>query len=587
MEYKIYSVESRKGGVGKTTIALNLAKALIDKGQDVLLIDCDITGTPITKAAEHSVFWKNDVWTEYEGQEPMNLIDFYENRYLLEDKNGEVLANQLGYKNGKIHLIGSDIYGKDGELIIDPRDLMDELHCYWFVEMIKELVDSFCKKSDQAQKAIILDNSPGYVGIGRSLRGWLANLGPERANFVLVSSLDEQDIEATIGSAVDIQHMMHTKQEIAQYVKVVINKAPEDLLEEGGGYDFKLKDDDPRKEIEKVLFPRGKNKYPQNIIKYDQSISGQFIEASLKDILNLDEERKKLYKEFNKFEKRINEFPNKLNKYGHLKNLAAGYHSVKDQLNKTGYKRMSRSLSEDMSPESFMTNLADHVRLLGNMVYPNADILEFSQDDLKQLGRDSLVRLIEECHLEPYSSIFLSLYEGMYDKAGFGKSGANIYQMLNLNIFLLGVFENQKEWSRKNDSYRNFLKNEVSWKTKTKLPDRTRLNGEISRMAHKSLDSGKYVSGLMNAYFRRFYKAYCTAVLRMIDIEQDYYLIIKACKDTIEQDAKVMRAGLIDYIRKIVVNKTLDFEKKRYDDLVNGPFEMKAIQRHLKKWVLK
>lgn len=587
MEYKIYSVESRKGGVGKTTIALNLAKALIDKGQDVLLIDCDITGTPITKAAEHSLFWKDDVWAEYEGQEPMNLIDFYENRFLLEDKNGEVLANQLGYKKGRIHLIGSDIYGKEGELIIDPRDLMDELHCYWFVEMIKELVDSFCKKSEQVQKAIILDNSPGYVGIGRSLRGWLAKLGPDRANYVLVSSLDEQDIEATIGSAVDIQHMMDTKQEIAQYVKVVINKAPEDLLEEGGGYDFKLKDDDPRKEIEKVLFPRGKKKYPQNIIKYDLSISGQFIEASLKDILNQDEERKKLYKEFNKFEKRISEFPNKVNKYGHLKNLAAGYHSVTDQLNKAGYKRMSRSLSEDMSPESFMTNLADHVRLLGNMLYPNADILDFSQDDLKQLGRDSLVKLIEESHLEPYSSIFLSLYEGMYDKAGFGKSGANIYQMLNLNIFLLGVFENQKEWSRKNDNYRDFLKKEVSWKTKNKLPDRARLNSEITRMAHKNLDSDKFVSGLMNAYFRRFYKAYCTAVLRMIDIEQDYYLIIKACKDTIEQDAKVMRAGLIDYIRKIVVSKTLDFEKKKYEDLVNGPYEMKTIQRYLKKWVLK
>ena len=587
MEYKIYSVESRKGGVGKTTIALNLAKALIDKGQDVLLIDCDITGTPITKAAEHSVFWKDDVWAEYESQEPMNLIDFYENRYLLEDKNGEVLANQLGYKKGKIHLIGSDIYGMDGELIIDPRDLMDELHSYWFVEMIKELVDSFCKKSEQAQKAIILDNSPGYVGIGRSLRGWLAKLGPDRANFVLVSSLDEQDIEATIGSAVDIQHMMDTKQEIGQYVKVVINKAPEDLLEEGGGYDFKLKDDDPRKEIEKVLFSRGKKKYPQNIIKYDQSISGQFIEASLKDILNQDEERKKLYKEFNKFEKRINEFPNKVNKYGHLKNLAAGYHSVTDQLKKAGYKRMGRSLSDDMSPESFMTNLADQVRLLGNMVYPNADIMEFSQDDLKQFGRDSLVRLIEECHLESYSSIFLSLYEGMYDKAGFGKGGANIYQMLNLNIFLLGVFENQKEWSRKNDSYRYFLKNEVSWKTKTKLPEGTRLNSEIIKMAHKNLDSGKYVSGLMNAYFRRFYKAYCTAVLRMIDIEQDYNLIIKACKDTIEQNAKMMRAGLIDYIRKIVVSKTLDFEKKKYEDLVNGPYEMKTIQRHLKKWVLK
>lgn len=587
MAYKIYSVESRKGGVGKTTIALNLAKALVEKKYDVLLIDCDITGTPITKAAEHSMYWMNDVWAGFEAQEPMNLIDFYENKYLLEDKDSEVLANQLGYHKGRIHLLGSDIYNKDGELVIDPRDLMDEQHCYWFVEMIKELAESFCKQSELPEKAVILDNSPGYVGIGRSIRGWMVKVGPERAKFVLVSSLDEQDIEATIGSAIDIQRMMDTNQEITQYVKVVVNKAPEDLLEEGGGYNFNLKDGDPRKSMVKALFPNGKKKYPQNIIKYDQAISGQFIEASLKDIQNQDEERKNLYKEFNKFEKRINGFSNKVNKYGHLKSLAGGYHSLIDQLRRAGYKRMSKLLEEDLSPENFMTNLADHVRLLGNMVYPNGDILEFSQEDLKQLGRDSLVRLMEECHLEPYSSIFLSLYEGMYDKAGYGKVGANIYQMLNLNIFILAVFENQRGWSRDFDIYRDFLKKEVSKKAKTKLPDKTRLNKEIAKMAHKELDTDRYVRGLMNAYFRRFYKAYCTAVLRMIDVEQDYHLIIMACKNTIEQAAKVMRAGLIDYIKKIVVSKTIDFEKKKYDELANGPFEMKTIQRHLKKWVLK
>ena len=96
--YEVYSVESRKGGVGKTTIALNLAKVLAGKKYDVLLIDCDITGTPITKAAEKSVFWKDEVWAEYEGMEPMNLIDFYENKYLLEGKKGNELVNQLGYQ---------------------------------------------------------------------------------------------------------------------------------------------------------------------------------------------------------------------------------------------------------------------------------------------------------------------------------------------------------------------------------------------------------------------------------------------------------------------------------------------------------
>ena len=37
---RIYSIESRKGGVGKITIALNLAKTLLNRGP-VLLLDCD------------------------------------------------------------------------------------------------------------------------------------------------------------------------------------------------------------------------------------------------------------------------------------------------------------------------------------------------------------------------------------------------------------------------------------------------------------------------------------------------------------------------------------------------------------------
>ena len=61
MAYKIYSVESRKGGLGKTTIALNLSKALIDKRYDVLLIDCDITGTSVIEVAGALSFWHSPI----------------------------------------------------------------------------------------------------------------------------------------------------------------------------------------------------------------------------------------------------------------------------------------------------------------------------------------------------------------------------------------------------------------------------------------------------------------------------------------------------------------------------------------------
>ena len=88
--FKIYSVESRKGGVGKTTMALFLAKQLIAKGP-VLLLDCDVTGTSISIPAEKSSFWNkqtNVIHTtnssEKDGSEKMcsNLLDVFTQKYL-------------------------------------------------------------------------------------------------------------------------------------------------------------------------------------------------------------------------------------------------------------------------------------------------------------------------------------------------------------------------------------------------------------------------------------------------------------------------------------------------------------------------
>ena len=81
MDYQIISIESRKGGVGKTTAALNLSRLLLDKEYTVLLIDLDITGTNIIDTLDSS-YWINNSNPIYYNGKPANLLEIYQNSFM-------------------------------------------------------------------------------------------------------------------------------------------------------------------------------------------------------------------------------------------------------------------------------------------------------------------------------------------------------------------------------------------------------------------------------------------------------------------------------------------------------------------------
>jgi len=583
---KIYSVESRKGGVGKTTIALNLAKALVKKKHDVLLIDCDITGTPITKAAEHSVYWGNDVVVAKRNGIPYNLIEFYDKVFLRgKIEEGTIIAG-LDYNQKKIHLIGSEIYDDAGKLIIDPRDLMDDIHSFWFLDLVKSIIKKFSDSTMQDNKAIVLDNSPGYVGIGRSVREWLTKEERDRAKFVLVSSLDEQDIESTIMSAAEIARMMNLGEDVGQYIKVIINKVPEDLMAEGSGYDIKLRENDNRRDMVERLFPMDKKHYPQNIIKYDPAISGQFIEANIIPVKKNAEAQSDLEGALRTLEKKVYNYEQKEDQFADIGSIDYYYRKFLKELQNSGYVRMSKSLRGDLLPNSKIKNLTEIVSRLGNMVHPDVRNMDYDREELKRAGQDQLYYFIDDRGLHEYRPIFVSLYHGVYKVAGFERKDANLFQMFNLNVMLSAFYCYQQEYYHRGNDYRSFLKEEIANKTERVFDEALIQRYGIIEVRNSPIILDNYISSLLKANFGKFYRAMITAILGMIDCRQDYSLILDACKGTMRQGAKMMSEDLMRFIKNVVAKKTEEPDEVKLNKLTREPYEMKTIQKVMRTLVL-
>jgi len=231
----IISVESRKGGVGKTTAALCLARLLRLRkdGFAVLFLDLDITGTNAADVAD-SPFWSGDLHSVSESgvikdnddkDSPVNLIAMFD-QCLMTGKTipqfsltSDSTKKQLTVDLDKVNVLGSQIYGNGKDMkaacIEKPGVLFDDLHAFWLIDLVRQLIFDFTrtvrydKKKTYSKTAIILDNSPGYVGFVPAIHDWLTDCGPERCKFLTVTSLDVQDILAC-DRAIDALHVLYS-----------------------------------------------------------------------------------------------------------------------------------------------------------------------------------------------------------------------------------------------------------------------------------------------------------------------------------------------------------------------------------------
>lgn len=243
------SVESRKGGVGKTTVALCIARLLKNKGYTAFFLDLDVTGTNATDFSS-SPFWQDDlhIIRDNEGNnsdgEAINLIDLFYYRFM----SGKVIPNFTSQKSSKenlyvdlskVNVLGSQIYkfGNKEKSINNielPGILFDSLHAFWLLEFVKQIIHNFediALQNKSSKVAIILDNSPGYIGLAPMIHEWLTDIGPNCGKFLTVTSLDAQDLLACGRAVENLHNLYKSKWSVSKLLINMTNKGNEIKIE--------------------------------------------------------------------------------------------------------------------------------------------------------------------------------------------------------------------------------------------------------------------------------------------------------------------------------------------------------------------
>lgn len=630
MPIKIYSVESRKGGVGKTTIALNLAKALKGKGQPVLLLDCDITGTSISEPAQNSPFWSADtnVLKDNAGK-PYNLIGFFLEKFIrgMGDVGQYLPFNRL--LRDKINVIGSDIYRVPSQAHVDSRLLMDELHCYWQKEMIAQIVERFQEVFQNDTVHIVIDNSPGYVGLCQSLHNYMFSLGPETAKFLIVSSIDAQDIQACVSAGKLIKQSIEDRYDIAGYYKslfersiidtnieerikhnsnlkkfflrlsesqglldayikrkpdvnsyltLVINKMPRRISE--GNVEINFEDVIGAEDIDLFndITSVDENGFPKTYVNYSELISYQYYLRFIKNTKKKTADEKYWKDRYKSLEEQNQMWHQNNDRIKALSTLSLLYGNLIKSLNERNYQDMASSLDEAWNPSYALDTLKEMISLWTDKLY-QIPVEHLSDDIILKLhdwNNDVLRKIRVKPGIDKHRSDISALFAYIESFANYGKERQSVALMLLVSVFLhasAGVISTDKASIA---DMREFLKLQII--------EKGDFGGQrfISKpifVYNIAVWNTNLLSPLFNELFPDFHRAFCRALLRMIDVHSDFEAVVSAIRLYIPSDnPEELPNQMKEYLNHVIIDKSETYDEHKLLSLKTNNMEMLEVQ---------
>ena len=150
----------------------------------------------------------------------LNLLQYFLENFIKGNGNVRSIIRNEGLRVGKINVIGSFLYGTPKECATNTSWLMDELHSYWMVEFVQQIIKEFESLYSDRTVHVIIDNSPGYTSFSQALHAYMCEVGPAVAKYLLVSTLDSQDLQANIEAAAEISKSINYREIAANYYKI-------------------------------------------------------------------------------------------------------------------------------------------------------------------------------------------------------------------------------------------------------------------------------------------------------------------------------------------------------------------------------